>query len=122
MLSGVPSYVQPSDEKIDVKRLKNDIPKFFTSSCFEECHKKWWDDFLNDQDGVFARAEAASTWLLDDIMIIKERQHGQVEPQPKEIDETPNVLQIARPSNARPEMEKLVVDQFTDEIPQVTFN
>ena len=52
--------------------------------------------------------------------MIKKRQHGQGEPYTKETDDTTaNALHIPRPSSAQPEIEKLVMEQFNEEIPVV---
>jgi len=67
----VPSCVPPSDEKIDVKRLKDDIPKFFLSRSFEEHHQKWWMDFLSDKEAIFKVPDPPTTWPLEDIIRIK---------------------------------------------------
>lgn len=102
-----------------MKRLKDDIPKFFSSRCFEQCYKDWWDNFLSDKDGVFARPDVATHWLLDDILLIEERQQNQDQPTVETNAESLNVLQIPRPPNTEPEVKKLVVEQFSDDIPRV---
>ena len=102
-----------------MKRLKDDIPIFFSSRCFEQSHKDWWDNFLSDKDGVFARPDEVTHWNLDDILLIKERQQNQDQPTVETNAEFLNVLQIPRPPNAEAEVGKLVVEQFRDDIPQV---
>ena len=110
----VPNYVPPSDEKIDVKRLKDDIPKFFHSRSFEECHQKWWMDFLSDQVAVFKAPDPPVTWLLQDIIRIKERQLSSTN-EPSCLRHPPD---IPRPADVQPEVESLV-EQQVDEIPKV---
>ena len=116
MPQGVPEFVPPSNEKIDTKRLKDDIPKFFNSRCFKDSHKEWWTDFLSDKEGIFIAPEVATTWLLDEVILIKKRQR--VQGAAGEPIETPDVLEIPRPLHAQPEIEKLVKEQ-SDPIPQV---
>lgn len=79
----------------------------------------WWDNFLGDKDSVFARPDVATNWLLDDILLMKGRQQNQDQPAVETNAESLNVLQIPRPSNAEPEAEKLIVQQSSDDIPQV---
>ena len=117
MPHGVPDFVPPSSDKLDLKRLRDDIPKFFNSRCVEEKHKKWWTDFLDDKDGLFNNPEKATTWLLDDIIVKKQRQ--EVNSSSEWPQELVNVLHIPRPPNAQPEIEQLVVGQI-DEIPTVS--
>ena len=69
----------------------------------------WWDNFLGDKDSVFARPDVATHWLLDDILLMKGRQQNQDQPAVETNAESLNVLQIPRPSNAEPEVEKLIV-------------
>ena len=114
MPRGVPNYVPPSDEKIDVKRLKDDTPKFFHSGSFEECHQKWWMDFLSDKEAVFKAPDPPVTWLLQDIVRIKERQLLSTN-EPSYLRHPPD---IPRPADVQPEVESLVAQQV-DEIPQV---
>ena len=54
---------------------------------------------------------------MDDILLTKQRQRDQVPAEDK--NETASVLEIPRPVNAPPEIEKLVADQV-EEIPEVT--
>ena len=114
----IPDCVPPSDEKVDMKRLTDDIPKSFNSSCFEEKHKKSWDEFLKDKEGIYTRAEPTTSWPLDDIILLKERQRDNISCISSEREETANVLQVPRPSYAQPDMESIVVKQL-DEIPAV---
>ena len=107
----------PCNERIDLQRLKGDIPKFYNSRSFEDKHVKWWTDFLSDKEGIFKIPEKAATWPLDDILLTKQRQRDQVPAEDQH--ETPSVLEIPRPANAPPEIEKLVADQV-EEIPEVT--
>lgn len=117
MPNGVPDCVPPSSEKIDLIRLKGDIPKFYNSRYFDDSHIKWWTDFLNDNQGIFKTPEKAATWPLVDIILIKQRQRAHVADTPHES--VNDVLQIPRPPNAPPEIEKLVAEQV-DGIPQVS--
>ena len=110
----MPNCVPPSDEKIDVKRLKDDIPKFFLSRSFEEHHQKWWMDFLDDKEAIFKVLDPPTTWPLEDIIRIKERQPSSVG-EPSDSRHPPNIL---RPANLQPEVESLVAQQV-DEIPEV---
>jgi len=95
----VPSCVPPSDEKIDVKRLKDDIPKFLLSRSFEEHHQKWWMDFLGDKEAIFKAPDPPTTW-------------------PLEASDSRHPPDIPRPANLQPEGESLVAQQV-DEIPEV---
>lgn len=115
--SGIPACVPPSNEKIDLKRLKGDIPKFYNSRCFEDEHVKWWTEFLSHKEGIFKIPEKAATWPLDDILLTKQRQRDQAPAEDQH--ETASVLEIPRLVNAPPEIEKLVADQV-EEIPEVT--
>ena len=114
MPRGLPDCVPPSDEKIDVKRLKDDIPKFFLSRSFEEHHQKWWMDFLSDKEAVFKVPDPPKTWLLEDIIRIKERQLASAD-EPSDSRHPPD---IQRPANVQPEVESLVARQVV-EIPEV---
>ena len=114
MPRGVPNCVPPSDEKIDVKRLKDDIPKFFLSRSFEERHQKWWMDFLSDKEAVFKAPDPPATWLLDDVVRIKERQLSSTD-EPSCLRHPPD---IPRPADVQPEVESLIAQQV-DEIPEV---
>ena len=116
MPQGVPGCVPPSADKVDMKRLKTEIPKFFLSRSFDEEHKEWWMDFLADKDGVYKAPDAPSTWVLDDIVRIKERQISPNKPQESRI--VPN---IPRPQNVQEEIESLVTQQL-EEIPEVGFH
>ena len=115
----MPNCVPPSDGKVDIKWLKDDISNFFSSRHFEQSHVDWWDNFLGDKDSVFARPDVATHWLLDDILLMKGRQQNQDQPAVETNAESLDVLQIPRPSNAEPEVEKLIVQQSSDDIPQV---
>lgn len=53
---------------IDLKRLKGDIPKFFSSRCFEESHKSWWAKFLDAKYTIFKNPEKSQTWMSVDIV------------------------------------------------------
>ncbi|XP_068753053.1 uncharacterized protein [Montipora capricornis] len=111
---GLPETVPPSSEKIDLKRLREDIPKFYSSRCFNQSHKEWWDDFLSDKEGVYSTPEDASTWLLDDIIVIKKRQH-----EPRSVDLAGAMISpVVEKSSAETAIEKLVADQL-DDIPEV---
>ncbi|XP_068675637.1 uncharacterized protein [Montipora foliosa] len=111
---GLPETVPPSSEKIDLKRLREDIPKFYSSRCFNQSHKEWWDDFLSDKEGVYATPEDASTWLLDDIIVIRKRPH-----EPRSVDLAGAMISpVVEKSSAETAIEKLVADQLVD-IPEV---
>lgn len=110
----VSNCVPPSDEKIDVKRLKDDIPKFFLSRSFEEHHQKWWMDFLGDKEAIFKAPDPPTTWPLEDIIRIKERKLSSAD-EPSDSRHPPD---IPRPANVQPEVERLVAQQL-DEIPGV---
>jgi len=110
----VPCCVPPSDEKIEVKRLKDDIPKFFLSRSFEEHHQKWWMDFLADTEAIFKAPGPPTNWPLEDIIRIKERQTSSV----GEASDSRHPPDIPRPANLQPEGESLVAQQV-DEIPEV---
>ena len=111
----MPETVPPSSEKIDLKRLREDIPKFYSSRCFNQSHKEWWDDFLSDKEGVYSTPEDASTWLLDDIIVIKKRQH-----KPRSVDLAGAMISpVVEKSSAETAIEKLVADQL-DDIPEVS--
>ena len=56
------------------------------------------------------------TWPLDDVILIKQRQRGQVSPE--KPCKSATILPIPRPSNAPSEIEMLVKDQI-DEITKV---
>lgn len=113
----MPDCVPPSHDKLDMKRLKDDIPKFFLSRSFEETHKEWWMDFLSDKDGIFKAPDAPQTWLLDDILLIKHRQR----PSTDEAEESRNVFDVQTPQSIPPEIEALVAKE-REEIPEVSLN
>jgi len=73
-------------------------------------------EFLSDKEGIFKIPEKAATWPLDDILLTKQRQRDQAPAEDQH--ETASVLEIQRPANAPPEIEKLVADQV-EEIPEV---
>lgn len=74
-------------------------------------------EFLSDKEGIFKIPEKAATWPLGDILLTKQRQRDQAPAEDQH--ETASVLEIQRPANAPPEIEKLVADQV-EEIPEVT--
>ena len=101
-----------------MNKLKNDIPNFFNYRCFEEEHKKWWDEFLKDKECIYTKAEPTTSWPLDNIILLKERQRDNISCIFSEREEASNVLQVSRPSYTQPDMENLVAKQL-DEIPVV---
>ena len=50
----------------------------FSLRCFEESHKNWWAKFLDDKDNIFKHPDKGQTWILDDIVAIKQRQRREV--------------------------------------------
>ena len=110
----MPNCVPPSDGKIDVKRLKIYIPKFFLSRSFEEHHQKWWMDFLGDKEGIFKAPDPPTPWPLEDIICIKEIQLSSAD----EASDSRHPPNLPRPANVQPEVERLVTQQL-DEVSAV---
>jgi len=71
-------------------------------------------DFLGDKDAIFKAPDPPTTWPLEDIIRIKERQFSFAN-EPSDSRHPPD---IRRPANVQPEVERLVAQQL-DEIPEV---
>ena len=124
MPAHVPDIIAPSSDKINLEKLRSDIPKYFSSRVFTE--KKWWKDFLADKEGLFSATEKPHVWLLDEVEAIKRRQTAVREEEPQEQqgldDERSTVADLPqRPSAAPKDLEDMVVGQLT-EVPQVYKN
>lgn len=124
MPASVPDLILPTSEKITLDKLRSDIPKFFTSRAFTDDIKKWWQDFLDNQNGLFVVTEKPHVWLLDEIVAIKRRQgavtEGESQEQQQVLDE--EIMAVSglpqRPSAVPKDIEDMVVEQLT-EVPQV---
>lgn len=122
--SEVPDVIPPSSDKINLEKLRVDIPKFFSSRVFTDTTRKWWEDFYEDKDGLFAAKEKPPVWLLDDILTIKRRQVSEVVTQTDQAfcEEEERIAGLGlpkRPPNAPKDIEDMVVGQLS-EIPQVS--
>ena len=71
-------------------------------------------DFLSDKEAVFKAPDPPATWLLEDIVRIKERQLSST----YEPSYLRHPSDIPRPADVQPEVESLVAQQV-DEIPEV---
>lgn len=70
----MPKLLTPSNERIQIDRLKTDIPKFFKSRVFEEHHETSWNDFLEDKESLFKPpVEQPTSWPLKDLKSLKAR-------------------------------------------------
>ena len=59
--SGIPSSVQPCDLKVDLPRLKEDLPKY--RPWLSETAALWWDDL--DVDSIYIKEkEDNMEWML----------------------------------------------------------
>ena len=58
-----------------MERLKKDIPKFLDNSrIVSNDHKAWWHNFFSEADTIYsADMEKPSTWLLNELKLIKFR-------------------------------------------------
>lgn len=122
----MPDIIPPTSERINLEKLRLDIPKFYTSRAFTDTTKKWWKDFFEDKDGWFASREKLSVWLLDEVVAIKRRQvpqglDSQTEQpvQGTEQERTAVHGLPQRPANAPKDVEDMVLGQLS-EIPQVS--
>jgi hypothetical protein len=64
--------VKPKRDKIDLQRLKQDIPKFQALSGGD---RQWWQKFLEDFESSLSSSSdtcAAETWQFDELQKISE--------------------------------------------------
>jgi hypothetical protein len=74
VLKDVPSLLSSSPDKVDLERLRRDIPKFLKNSrVINEEQKEWWQTFFEKADEMYGTPVASGrvTWLLDDLKLIK---------------------------------------------------
>ena len=66
-----------SPDNVDMQRLRRDIPRFLNSSrVITEVQKEWWENLFKDADVIYNREpNKPSSWLLDDVRVIKARNH-----------------------------------------------
>ena len=68
----MPKLVKPKSDKIDLPRLKQDIPKFQALSGGD---RQWWQKFLEDFESSLSSSSdtcTAETWPFDDLQKISE--------------------------------------------------
>ena len=73
-MKDVPSLLSSSPDKVDLERLRRDIPKFLKNSrVINEEQKEWWQTFFEKADEMYGTPVASGrvTWLLDDLKLIK---------------------------------------------------
>lgn len=90
---------------------------------FSEEHRTWWDDFLKDKNGLFSTKEKPSSWILNEVVAMKQRQIANQASQcePHDALEPERVQDLGlpqRPFGAPKDIEEMVIDQIS-EIPQV---
>ena len=108
----------PSNERIQIDRLKADIPKFFDSRVFEESHKAAWNDFLEDKEGLYKPpVEETTSWPLRELIAVKGRQNVEKDDEQQRL--VSGILDIPRPWNMPTEVEAAVAAQIED-VPQVS--
>lgn len=110
----VPDIIALSSDKINLEKLRSDIPKYFSSRVFTEETKKWWNDFLANKEGLFSATEKSHVWLLGEVEAIKRRQTAVSEEEPQEQqgldDERSTVAGLPqRPLAAPKDLEDMVV-------------
>ena len=63
--------VSPNAAKVDIPKLRRDVPKFSTSGLSSQ-DLEWWNHFLSELDNTFHDLSATSdTWLLDKLLLLK---------------------------------------------------
>ena len=119
MPEGVPEVILPSPEKLDLVRLKADIPKFLDNSrAFSENDKEWWRKFFATREQFYAPQEQPATWFLDQLVQIKRRQQAAGGAHCQRIVEdgdTPAanpVVSLPRPGNIPDSVVAAVSNQF----------
>ncbi|XP_028517987.1 uncharacterized protein LOC114576108 [Exaiptasia diaphana] len=113
---GLPTFCEPSPDKVDLERLKREIPKFYESRKFDESHKQWWDDFLNNRHGYYSRpGQHLAEWPLPNII---EKKNQQQESESGDQEQEIGILGIPRPTNVPLEVEQHVSSQL-DSIPEI---
>ena len=115
----MPPLLVPTSERIQMDRLRTDIPKFFDSRVFEESHKETWKDFLQDKEGLYKPPVGEPTsWPLKDVMAIKVRQIAEM-PHEQQRSISGILAHTPRPWNMPAEVEAAVAAQIA-EVPQVS--
>ena len=119
MPAHVPDIIALSSDKINLEKLRSDIPKYFSSRVFTKETKKWWKDFLANKEGLFSATEKSHVWLLGEVEAIKRRQTAVSEEEPQEQqgldDERSTVADLPQRQSAAPkDLEDMVVGQLTE--------
>ena len=133
--SGCPSFVTSSPDNVDMERLKRDIPKFLVNSRVTTCDdKKWWAKFFQEEHETYSGVQPTSTtWLLDDLKLVKSRQTARNPVQSDDViaastpsvsgkgvcsEESPIPVDSLMPQNVSQEVAAMVQAQLED-IPEV---
>ena len=112
-------HVKPSDERLDLDRLKKDLPKFTNhSTVFENVLRQWWDHFMNiTVPDLFTEKDRPTRWPLDDLVEIKQRQRTARTMHYREGGI--GLAAIPRPADV-PDMVNALVEGQIDGVPEVS--
>jgi hypothetical protein len=111
--------VPSSPDNVDMERLKRDIPKYIDNSrVVTDAQRLWWAEFFANSAETYGVGPAkSSTWLLDDLQLIKKRGITRAE----RTDNQHPTLQdqeVPNPCSVAAQMNEMVQGQLGD-IPEV---
>ena len=110
-----------SPDNVDMERLKRDIPKFLDNSrVITDAQKSWWTEFFANAGDTYGNGpEKTSTWLLDDLQVIKNRAINAVKDAESHTDVTTFQNQeLTTPPNIAAQINNMVQGPLGD-IPEV---
>ena len=57
--------VEPCLNKVDLPRLKQDLPKYFSAGVFHDDARLWWEAFISSFESTYGATPTENIWSVD---------------------------------------------------------